>query len=194
MRKIWIYALLFLVVGCATKIEENQNQNEDKNPPIINVKSFIFETIVGNPINIETATAWDDQDGTCDVRVDGQVNFNKVGEYYLRYTTIDLSGNKAETSFTVIVKEKANIETAESNTNSNENTGCTNQSSYDPTLPCEHMITDVSEMLVIYQDDSGFERCQTKIEQLGEKDYYCEKLYRNDQEVWGYGIIKNKSQ
>lgn len=198
MKKFLLYSCLCLLflMGCTVNgpnsNEISQDKKEDVIPPIINVKNYVFETMVGNPVNIETATAIDENDGTCDVRILGNVNFNKPGEYYLEYLATDLSGNESKVSFTVIVKEKIeNSEVTASSENSRE-VGCNGENVYDPSLPCNQMITDVNDMAEIYQDQSGYEKCKVKVDQFNEFgfDYECVKLYQNDQKIWGYGLLK----
>ncbi|MEF9892580.1 MAG: DUF5011 domain-containing protein [Anaerorhabdus sp.] len=198
MKKFLLYSCLCLVLltGCTQekKVMDpiEKDKKEDTIPPVINVKNYVFETMQGNPINIDTATAIDAYDGPCDVRVLGTVNFNKPGEYYLEYLATDLSGNESKASFTVIVKEKIeNSESTASSDNPNEE-GCNGENVYDPSLSCNHMITDVNDMVEIYQDQSGYKKCMAKVEEFKENgfDYECVKLYQNDQKIWGYGLIK----
>lgn len=197
MKKLILFLLIFLiVVGCANKAMTN-NELEDTTPPWINVENYVFETEVGNPINYETATAYDETDGPCDVRVVGRVNFNIPGEYYLKYTTKDISGNVSEEPFTVIVYKDSKQETlAENENESEEIKTCDQTNAMDKNKPCHVVVSDLTDYKMIFQDNDGYNRCAAYGDSLIEENesiqYTCEKLFRNDNELWGYGIKVNE--
>lgn len=196
MKKILLsLCFLVLLVGCSTSNQAQTEKNEDKIAPVINVKNYVFETTVGRPVNLDTATALDAVDGPIDVRILGTVDFNQSGEYYLEYLAIDLNGNESKTPFTVVVKEQTtDSETTSSGANTNQ-VGCDASGAYDNTLPCNRMISDVNDMVMIFQDQDGYASCVGKIEELNDESvkYECVQLYRNDQKTWGYGLQKKEN-
>ncbi|MEG0240191.1 immunoglobulin-like domain-containing protein [Anaerorhabdus sp.] len=193
MKKyIILFLCLFVVTACINK-QSTSSIPEDISPPWINVENYIFETEVGNPINYETAIAYDETDGPCDVDVEGRVNFNIAGEYYLRYVAQDMSGNESSEPFTVIVHESSTKETVNpDDTNAEINKTCVQKNAVDKNQPCEMMVTNITDYEVIFQEPSGYDRCVAYGDELVDteqiKNYSCNKLLRNDSGLWGYGI------
>lgn len=80
----------------------------DKTPPTVTlVGDGTLYAEVGTPITDPGATATDDLDGECAVTSDlaTAVDFDTVGEYIVRYTASDRSGNEGFTVRTVIVQD-----------------------------------------------------------------------------------------
>lgn len=194
MRKFGILVIiLLLLTSCQTNTENEMIDLGDVTPPWIQVESYEFETTVGNPINMETASAYDETDGPCEIRIIGTVNFNKVGEYYLKYVSKDLSGNIQEQPFTVIVNEVGNkASTPLPTEDDKEELGCKNKNAKDKYLSCNHMVSDVSEIEMIFQGNEGYTACMAYGDELEEskeiQSYKCVPLLRNDYNNWGYGI------
>ena len=71
-------------------------------------------TTVGNEINLlKGVSAKDNYTKDIKVSVDGDYDFNKVGEYKIYYTTKDSSSNETKEEATLIVKEKNNDSNSE---------------------------------------------------------------------------------
>ena len=73
--------------------------------PKLNIPKSV-STKVGHKINLdEEYSAYDIEDGdlTSDVKVSGEVNFDRTGEYELTYTVVDSDGNKVTKTRTVAV-------------------------------------------------------------------------------------------
>lgn len=83
------------------------------------------EITIGDDFNPSAGiTAEDEIDGNLEVKIEGSVDNTKAGEYILKATATDKSGNVAEQTYTVTVKEKAptnKTETTDNKTNINTN-------------------------------------------------------------------------
>ncbi|MEG0177012.1 immunoglobulin-like domain-containing protein [Anaerorhabdus sp.] len=194
LLKLCLFCIL-LISGCSATPTNNAEEMKDTSAPWINVKNYVFETTVGNPINYETAYAYDDIDFACNVEVSGYVNFNKVGEYYLKYVARDTSGNKSEEPFTIIVKPEGEQATSTPNTNISIDSTCDTKGAIDPNQPCDIVVSNLDEYTMLFQDSDGYNRCvaigDEEIEKETINDYKCETIYTNDNNIWGYGIKTN---
>lgn len=194
MRKVLsMIFILVMLTACQKNDKSELIELADQTPPWIQVESYEFATTVGNPINLETASAYDETDGPCEVVIVGTVNFNKSGEYYLKYVAKDLSGNVEEEPFTVIVNEENEKTPLPSKSDDiNKNMGCDKNNAMDSQVPCNKMMTDVTNVQRIFQGKEGYDACvvygneQKEMEII--KSYQCQKLMRNDNKLWGYGI------
>ena len=76
---------------------------KDSNGPVINgVKRLI--TSIGKEIDLlEGISAKDDSGESITVKVDGEYDFNKLGNYKLNYIASDSSGNSSKSEFSLIV-------------------------------------------------------------------------------------------
>ncbi|WP_201290714.1 hypothetical protein [Erysipelothrix aquatica] len=101
----------------------------DTKAPEIEAVGYL-ETEVGTPINFsEVIKASDPIDGAIEVSVEGDVNFDLARTTDLKAVAIDKHGNKTESKFKLIVKEKeVAASTAEPESNTSSNTASSNSS------------------------------------------------------------------
>ena len=86
----------------------------DTTSPVITLVGEAVVTIeVGSNYDDQGATAKDSVDGdlTSQIKVTGEVNVNKAGEYQLKYNVVDASGNKSVELTRRVIVETAIIET-----------------------------------------------------------------------------------
>ncbi len=117
-----VYQYNYSLIKSLTKIIESEKVTEikveDKEKPVITGVAD-KEITVGDEINLsEGITATDNVDGEIEAKIEGTVDNNKAGEYIIKVTATDNSGNTEEASFKVTVKEKPVVETQEPKSNS----------------------------------------------------------------------------
>ena len=124
----------------------------DTKKPVFNLPNKVYNTVVGNPLTLETVTATDNRDGKLNVAISGTVDFDTVGLYNITYTATDSSGNSSKLTHIYNVEKVAavvdyaiNIKNPTSNNGitftdpSNELTLMFNNIVYDQTLPASIM-------------------------------------------------------
>ena len=100
---------------------------EDKTPPEITGNEDKTIT-VGDTIDIKAnVKATDNVDGEVEVKVEGNVDTNTEGQYKIKYTAEDKSGNKTEKENTITVNKKQ--EEVKTSTNTKSNTKSTTSNS-----------------------------------------------------------------
>ncbi len=119
------YTYNYPFIKSMSKLIENEKTTEitiqDTEKPVITGVSN-KEIIEGNEINLlEGISATDNVDGEIEVKVDGSVDNSKPGEYTIKVTATDKSGNTQEETFTVTVKAKPVVQKPAQNTNNNSN-------------------------------------------------------------------------
>ncbi len=127
----------------------------DTKKPVFNLPDKVYNTIVGNPLTLETVTATDNRDGKLNVAISGTVDFDTVGLYNITYTATDSSGNSSKLTHIYNVEKVAavvdyaiNIKNPTSNNGitftdpSNELTLMFNNIVYDQTLPASIMFIE----------------------------------------------------
>lgn len=120
------YQYTYSLINSLTKTIVNEKSTEilieDKEAPTINGVAD-KEITVGDQINLQDGiTATDNVDGEVEVKVEGEVDNNKAGEYQIKVTATDNAGNNAEASFKVNVKEKPVVTTTSPKISSNSST------------------------------------------------------------------------
>lgn len=116
----------YTIITKTSKVIENSKESEiiivDTKPPVISGVSN-KEITIGDEINLlDGITAQDELDGQLEVTITGEVNKTKAGEYVIKATATDKSGNVAEEEFKVTVKEKKIVTpTPSPNTSSSSN-------------------------------------------------------------------------
>ncbi len=91
----------------------------DTQKPTIKYKKSLTTT-VGTKINLlKGVSAIDNSKEKIKVNVEGNYNFNKSGEYKLKYVASDSSGNKAENEFILNVKSKSIKDSSNKSTSTN---------------------------------------------------------------------------
>ncbi len=97
------------IINCERQINTEKNfevEVKDVEKPIITGISN-KEITVGDTINLsEGITATDNVDGNIEIIIEGTVDNTKAGDYSIKAKATDKSGNIAEETFTVTVKEK----------------------------------------------------------------------------------------
>ncbi len=95
-----------------TAVERRKVLIVDDIAPVISINgSANMRILVNSTYTEKGATAIDEKDGDLSdkIEISGKVNTSKVGEYKIKYTVSDKSGNKAETTRKVVVyKESTN--------------------------------------------------------------------------------------
>ena len=87
--------------------DNTENTIKDKEPPVIKGVKDRKVTVNNKVDYLLGITASDKEDGNVTVKVDSsQVDLNKVGEYPVIYTAVDLSGNKVEEKAIIKVVEE----------------------------------------------------------------------------------------
>lgn len=92
------------------KIIENERESEiiiddTKSPIILGVKDK--EITAGDTLNLlEGITAYDEVDGELQIKIEGEFDNNKVGEYLIKVIAVDKNANISKQEFKVKVKEK----------------------------------------------------------------------------------------
>ena len=157
------YKYNYSIITSLSKMIESEKTTEivieDKEPPTINGVAD-KEITVGDQINLqEGITATDNVDGEVEVKVEGEVDNNKVGEYKIKVTATDKSGNNAESSFKVTVKEKPKVETntAQKGTTANNGTNKANGNGGGTTAVAStgDNITDIVRLTNQYRAEVG---------------------------------------
>jgi len=77
----------------------------DITPPVINLNGSNAITIIQGRGYSDPVTAIDNVDGMVSVTITGNIDVNIIGTYTQNYTAIDVAGNRATASRTVIVRE-----------------------------------------------------------------------------------------
>ncbi len=77
----------------------------DMTPPVINLNGSNAITIIKGRGYSDPVTAIDNVDGMVSVTITGNIDVNIIGTYTQNYTAIDVAGNRATASRTVIVRE-----------------------------------------------------------------------------------------
>ncbi len=88
---------------------------KDTIKPMILHKSTFNVTVGSNPDILSQIICGDNYDRDVICEIEGEYNFNKIGEYQVNFTAEDSSGNLTTSPFKIIVKEK---QKGSSNTNS----------------------------------------------------------------------------
>jgi len=97
-----------VVFSVKTRLGQTKNESFtvefiDKIPPVITAPES-FLTMIGQEIDLlKDSSATDESGEKLTVKVNGNYDFNKAGEYPLTYTAKDSSGNLAEKAFTLTV-------------------------------------------------------------------------------------------
>lgn len=102
----------------------------DTEAPVITFEKEITTT-VGKSVSLTNGVkVSDNSKEDISVSVSGDYDFNKAGEYELKYVAFDSSNNKTEESFKLIVKEeeKKNTSSSSSNTKTNSDTNSNTKS------------------------------------------------------------------
>lgn len=87
------------------KIKLNLKVIDDENPTIEGVKDITV--YVNNDVELlKNIKVTDNSHDTVDIKIDGEYNVKKVGEYKLIYVATDKSNNETRKDFKLIVKEK----------------------------------------------------------------------------------------
>ena len=108
----------------------DKNNNEHEYSILVDIKDNVGPTItfndkltteVGKQINLLDGVSAKDNDKDIEVKVEGDYDFNKAGEYKLYYVAKDDNNNETKKEFTLVVKEKKQ-ETNNNNTSNNNTT------------------------------------------------------------------------
>ena len=183
------FALVLIMSGCMSNIQDEIDPNKDTTPPWIDVKTYIIETTVGKSVDLNGPTAYDAKDGMCDVEVKGYIDWNKAGEYFIVYEASDTSGNTQQVPITVVVKEAAVATVDPEDETISEKEECAGEVK-DATKDCNSVLnSDIDKYFKIYDNgEKGLINCEKdKLE-----DEICEAIYTNDGSLWGYGIRKSE--
>lgn len=188
LNKKWLtsaLALVLLLAGCQNTQEEI---NEDTTPPWIDVKQYLIETYEGKEVDLDIATAYDAQDGICDVERTGFVDWNKVGDYFVVYTASDTSGNQQEVAITVRVLPPIGNDSIPSKNDEAEliNPTCEVAGALDPNIPCSQVLNaEAIKYRKLFYGKHSLDVCNAEI---GENEV-CMPISANDGSFWGYGIL-----
>ncbi len=95
--KIWILLVMGMVffTGCSDSKQSGTNEPIDAPPTITLVGGKEVDVILGNDYKELGAEAFDVEDGNLSVEIEGDVDTAKMGDYSIRYSATDSSGNKA---------------------------------------------------------------------------------------------------
>jgi len=100
----------------------------DTTPPVIEFKKELTTT-VGKSIDLlKNVKVIDNSNEEIKATVEGEFDFNKVGEYHLKYVAIDSSENRTEEDFVLKVNRAPTNNNPPQNNNSNNNNNTTNSS------------------------------------------------------------------
>lgn len=124
------YTYNYPFINSMTKLIKNEKVTEitiqDTEKPVITGVSN-KEIIEGNEINLlEGISATDNVDGEIEVKIEGSVDNTKPGEYTIKVTATDKSGNTQEETFIVTVKQKPVVQTQTQNNNKKSNNNNSN--------------------------------------------------------------------
>lgn len=184
MKKILALLCALSLIGCRDAL----SGRNDTTGPYINLTQYEFTTTVGHEIDFSNITAYDDVDGVIPVIVRGKVDYNTPGEYYLTLIAVDYSNNQTDVGITVYVTDAEYVEEVEETPTADEpkEKGC--PTGKNKLLDCETVLhKDVSKYETIYYGEEGKQRCEDRVVEMYST---CEVIYRNDNQVWGYGYRK----
>ncbi len=120
------------IVNCERHVDNEKSfviEVKDTEKPVISGISN-KEITVGDTINLaDGITATDNVDGNVEVTIEGNADTAKVGEYSIKAKATDKSGNVAEETFTVTVKEKVIAENKTTTKNNKQSNSTKNSSS-----------------------------------------------------------------
>jgi uncharacterized protein YjdB len=114
---------IYQTVGYGSQTTGNENrtatqtENDTEAPEIKLLGSENMYVALGEKFEDRGATAYDKVDGdlTKQIKVDGEIDINKIGEYMIIYSVKDKTGNEATKERKVIVKEGENQVEADTN-------------------------------------------------------------------------------
>lgn len=189
-KKWWTsaFALVLLLTGCQNIQEEIE---EDTVPPWIDVKQYLIETYEGKEVDLDIASAYDAQDGICDVERSGFVDWNKVGDYFVVYTASDTSGNQQEVAITVRVLPPVGNDTIPNQIDDEElvDPTCDVEGALDPSIPCNQVLNaEAIKYRKLFYGKHSLDVCNAEI---GENET-CLPINANDGSFWGYGILADE--
>lgn len=162
------YKYTYSIINSLTKIINSEKTKEilieDKEKPKIEGVSN-REITVGEQINLQDGiTATDNVDGNIEVKIEGSVDNNKAGEYTIKVSATDKSGNTEESSFKVTVKEKPVVATNtktnntvknnETNKNQNNNQNTKNNNGETVASSGNH-VQDILRLTNQYRAEAG---------------------------------------
>ncbi|MCM1370806.1 MAG: DUF5011 domain-containing protein [Clostridium sp.] len=82
----------------------------DTTPPLIEGEDAITTTVGSKPDLLKNVIVTDNSNENITATIEGEYDYNKIGEYSLKYIAVDMSGNKTEKDFALKV-ESATIKT-----------------------------------------------------------------------------------